>query len=134
MATLLEIRAQVPKLAYERLHLGFVLHATEMILAALLGMGIGSLVGLQDVADPVVRAVLWLVAMSLPMVAWMRIRGHSWRCAAEMTAAMAAPTVALFPLFWVGTISDATWNGIQHGWMTPAMLALMAYRRRQYRW
>ena len=134
MATLATSTAPALARRYPSLHLGFARQVGEMIFASSLGMAAGHLVGIAQVADPELRALLWLVAMSTPMVAWMSVRHHARRCAAEMVAAMAAPMIGLFPLFWLGAISDSTWISLQHCWMTPAMFALMVYRRREYGW
>ena len=47
---------------------------------------------------------------------------------------MIVPTAAILPLFWVGLITGTTLIGIEHLSMAPAMLALMAYRHRDYGW
>lgn len=114
--------------------LRFVGHFLEMTLAMGVGMGLGALAGISDVANTESRALLWLVAMTVPMVIWMRVRGHGLDCIWQMCAAMALPTLFLFPALWSGLISGSTLIGAEHSLMTPAMLAAMIVRRRSYGW
>jgi hypothetical protein len=71
--------------------------------------------------------------MTVPMVAWMRYRGHGWAPAADMTAAMFLPSFAAVGLLWAGleTDTDALLT-IQHVAMGPAMLVAMLLRRHEY--
>src|SRR5215469_16962505 len=65
--------------------LRFLRHFGEMVLAMLLGMSVFDVVtgvllipmGLE------VSALAMAVAMTVPMVAWMRIRKHAWRPSVE---------------------------------------------------
>lgn len=75
-------------------------------------------------------------AMAIPMVAWMRRRGHPWRDGAEMTAAMLVPTFALvvpvalgLPVPWRshGALMMAT-----HLAMVGGMVLLMLVRWDRY--
>jgi hypothetical protein len=132
---------QVPAPATSHAHHGgrhgrlrFAGHFVEMQLAMMFGMMLGGTLGISAVANVEIRAGLWLVAMAVPMVAWMTFRGMSRRSSAEMSAAMIVPTVAILPVFWTGLISGATLIAIEHLSMAPAMLALMVYRHRNYGW
>ena len=79
-------------------------------------------------------ALLWMAfTMSLPMVAWMRYRGHAWAPSWEMTASMFIPSFAAIVLLWFGLVEDrGALMGIQHVAMFPAMLLAMLLRREEY--
>ena len=71
--------------------------------------------------------------MTAPMVAWMRYRGHGWPACADMTAAMAIPTLGVLALLWSGLIGDlGTLLVIEHVVMLPSMLVAMLLRRDEY--
>jgi len=71
--------------------------------------------------------------MTVPMVAWMRHRGHGWAPAADMTAAMFLPSLAAIALLWAGLVTDThALLMIQHIAMGPAMLVAMALRVHEY--
>ncbi len=71
--------------------------------------------------------------MTVPMVAWMRHRGHGWLPSLEMTAAMYVPTFAALALYEAGALSDAhDAMAVQHVVMLPAMLGVMLLRRSEY--
>jgi len=72
------------------------------------------------------------VVMSVPMVAWMRHRGHGWRLGGEMAAAMVLPALALIGLFWLHAIGTDPLCGAYCVTMIPAMLAAMLLRRGEY--
>ena len=119
----------------------FLGHFAEMFVAMMLGMPLlgmplsllgGALFGTAAVHIPEVRALGMAVAMTIPMVAWMRFRGHAWRPSAEMGAAMIVPALALFPLYWAGLIPGRSLSGLEMALMLPAMLAAMLYRRHEY--
>ncbi|HEY6057900.1 MAG TPA: hypothetical protein VIV06_07695 [Candidatus Limnocylindrales bacterium] len=119
----------------------FVGHFGEMFVAMMLGMPLlgmplaalqGALLGPSSYAIPELRAFGMAVAMTIPMVAWMRYRGHAWRPSVEMGAAMIVPTLALFPLYWAGLIPGRSLSGLEMALMLPAMLGAMIYRRHEY--
>jgi hypothetical protein len=71
--------------------------------------------------------------MTIPMVAWMRHRGHKWAASWEMTAAMFVPTFLAITLLRAGALeSGHSAMGIQHMVMFPAMLAVMFLRVDEY--
>ena len=87
----------------------FVRHYIEMVAAMLVGMvvlgGVSALV--LDLPDRTwVELVEMAPWMTLPMVGWMRFRGHGWRACAEMAAAMAVPAGATLALLWTGVVTD----------------------------
>ena len=70
------------------------------------------------------------LTMTVPMVAWMRFRGHGWAPCADMSAAMVLPTLAVLALLWTDLLSDVgTLLVIEHAVMLPAMLVAMLLRR-----
>jgi hypothetical protein len=70
--------------------------------------------------------------MTVPMVAWMRHRGHGWRSSLEMAAAMFAPAIPIIVLLRADVIAFAAVCGLYCGVMMVAMLVLMLYRRSDY--
>ncbi len=119
----------------------FLRHFAEMFVAMLMGMplfgmplyvSLGALLGPSAVRIPELRALGMAASMTVAMIVWMRFRHHSWRASVEMAAAMVVPTVALFPLLWVGVLSGGMLIGLEHGLMLPSMLAVMLYRRTEY--
>jgi hypothetical protein len=114
----------------------FIRHYFEMLLAMFIGMGVlaGGLAMAGVEIASVELELLWMAfAMSLPMVAWMRYRGHGWAPSAEMAASMFIPSVAAILLLWAGLVEDRhALMGIQHVAMFPAMLVAMLLRRGEY--
>jgi hypothetical protein len=111
----------------------FTRHLLEMVVAMMLGMGVFGL-ALAVVGEPpgyanlLVRYGVMGAFMAVPMVGWMRYRGHSWRDGGEMTAAMLAP-VALVELgVAVPGLSEGSLMMLSH----VAMIAGMVYRFDRY--
>lgn len=117
----------------------FTRHLLEMIVAmvagmAVLGLAIETLGEPPGYANPLVEYGLMGAAMSAPMVAWMRHRGHSWTDGAEMTAAMLLPMFALVIPVGLG-VAGATGHSLMmlsHVAMIAGMVALMVYRFDRY--
>jgi hypothetical protein len=111
-------------------------HYVEMLIAMFVGMGV--LAGVPAAAgfevDARELALLWMAfTMSVPMVAWMRYRGHGWAPSWEMTASMFIPSFAAIALLWMGVAEEReTLMAIQHVAMFPAMLVAMLLRRDEY--
>jgi hypothetical protein len=113
-----------------------------MILAMVLGMvALGVMNGAILVplgftylaqASEEVSTLAMVVAMTVPMVAWMRIRKHSWRLNAEMAASMIVPTLLLLPVCELGLLPRMSLMLGAHVLMIPAMLGVMLYRWRDY--
>ena len=80
---------------------------------------------------PVQSLLVVAVGMSLPMIPWMRRRGHSRRSSWEMAAAMALPVIPFACLAWFGVVEGAQ-CGLYCIVGFVAMLALMLYRRAEY--
>jgi hypothetical protein len=114
----------------------FLRHYLEMLLAMFIGMGVlaGGLAAAGVDIRSVELALLWMAfSMSLPMVAWMRYRGHGWTPSLEMTASMFLPSFAAIALLWFGLVEDrGALMGVQHAAMFPAMLVAMLLRRAEY--
>ena len=114
----------------------FALHYLEMVLAMLAGMFLlGWVEGLVwPGPDLGVEFDVLVMAtnMAVGMAAWMRLRGHSWRGIAEMSASMYAPFAVLLVPFWAGAIDGhalMTWG---HLLMLPAMALVMVARPHEY--
>jgi hypothetical protein len=73
------------------------------------------------------------VSMTVPMVAWMRYRGHGWQVTTEMAAAMVVPTLAAMTVFGTGLVDDfgAVMLG-EHVVMLLAMAGAMLARPSEY--
>ncbi len=115
----------------------FVRHYVEMVIAMLVGMAVlggpatlafdAAGVELSDAA----RLLNMGVSMTVPMVVWMRYRGHGWRPCNEMAAAMLLPTFVAIAL--LGTVDDfGALMGLEHVAMFLAMLGAMLLRRDEY--
>jgi hypothetical protein len=123
----------------------FVRHLVEMAVAMGIGMVVYALLvsGLLIAAgggsyraarvdQPALFALGMALSMSVPMVAWMRARGHGWRSSAEMTAAMFGPAVVLIVCHRLGAVSAAWLCPIACMAMIPAMTGAMALRLDEY--
>ncbi len=112
----------------------FARHYGEMVLAMVAGMivlgpPIGAIVG-----DGKTLMLLNMgFSMTVPMVAWMRFRGHDWRVTLEMAASMVLPTLAAVVLFAGGILGDfdAVLLG-EHVAMLVAMAVAMLLRPSEY--
>ena len=63
----------------------FIRHYVEMLIAMFVGMGVlgGGVAAAGVDVEPAELALLWMAfTMSVPMVAWMRYRGHGWAASA----------------------------------------------------
>jgi flagellar biosynthetic protein FliP len=81
---------------------------------------------IRDLPD--VAALVVAFNMSLPMVLWMRHRGHDWTCIWEMTGAMFLEAGVLIAAHWAGVVSGSTVVAWQHALMVPVMIAVMLFR------
>jgi len=112
----------------------FIRHYIEMVLAMLAGMLVLGL-PVALVLDPqseTIRLLNMVVVMTVPMVAWMRHRGHGWMPCAEMSASMFLPTFAAIGLLWAGTLEFGAAMTLEHVVMFPAMLLVMLVRRDEF--
>ena len=108
----------------------------EMVVAMLIGMVALGL--LQQLAWPSlnfysdVGVLVIATDMAISMGAWMRLRGHSWRGIAEMSASMYAPFIVLLVPYWTGAISGAELMAWGHLLMLPAVALVMYLRPAEY--
>ena len=125
--------------------LTFTHHYVEMLVAMFLGMlvlggGFALLLAPAgiDVGDwrtdaPALLLLGMAFTMSVPMVAWMRHRGHGWAPCWEMTGSMFVPSFAAIALLWSGLMTHAgDLLMFQHVAMFPSMLIAMLLRRSEY--
>jgi hypothetical protein len=113
--------------------LSFLGHFGEMVVAMMVGMAaFGMLLDIPSSPGTERYVLLMAGSMTVPMVALMLLRRHSWRASAEMAAVMVVPPVTLFPLLWAGFIPGDTVVELQHLLMLPSMLGLMLVRRAEY--
>ena len=114
----------------------FTRHYLEMVAAMLVGMvTLDPLWLLADAAwtrGTEVELLAMATAMSVPMVLWMRVRGHGVRPTLEMTAAMYTGFVVLFPFLWGGALSEMGVMMAGHVLMPVFMLLAMLARREEY--
>ncbi len=115
-------------------HRTFIRHYVEMLLAMFAGMLVlGLPIALVlDPASETIRLLNMAVVMTVPMVAWMRYRGHGWMPCAEMSASMFLPTFAAIGLLWGGALEFGAAMTLEHVVMFPAMLLVMLLRRDEY--
>jgi hypothetical protein len=108
----------------------FALHFAEMWIAMAIGMMLyHGLTGTGHGLDQIGM----MAAMTVPMVAWMRLRGHGWRHGVEMTVGMVAPVVVILALIGLGAAESMPWlRHADHPAMALGMLASMLLRREQY--
>jgi hypothetical protein len=88
----------------------FVRHYVEMVIAMFLGMAVlmppaGWALSAVDTSwfelhtsAPALMLLGMAVTMTVPMVGWMRYRGHGWRANLEMSASMLLPALAVMTL------------------------------------
>lgn len=123
----------------------FVRHYAEMVVAMLLGMAVlgppaGWAMGAAGTSwselhtdAPALMLLGMAVTMTVPMVGWMRHRGHGWQANTEMSASMFLPTFAVIALLWAGLVEDiGVLLIVEHVAMLASMLAAMLLRRAEY--
>jgi hypothetical protein len=121
--------------------LTFTRHYIEMIIAMFLGMGVlyvpavialGAF-GFESTDAPALALALMGIAMTVPMVAWMRHRKHGWAASSEMAASMLVPTAGVIVLLAAGAVTDfGTLMTLEHVVMFPSMLFVMLLRYDEY--
>jgi hypothetical protein len=120
----------------------FVRHYAEMVAVMLVGMGLLALPAQWatdaiwpdvDGDDPTLMLARMAATMTIPMIPWMRWRGHGWRPCLEMAAAMVVPAIGAVALLEVGAIEAVSLlMTIEHVAMLVAMLAVMVVRPQEY--
>jgi hypothetical protein len=120
----------------------FARHYAEMAIVMLVGMGVLA-VPARMASDAVFPSVdpdgttLMLarmaVIMTVPMVPWMRWRGHAWAPCLEMAAAMLVPAAGVIALAEVSLVQNvAILMTIEHVARFAAMFVAMASRPDEY--
>ena len=116
-------------------------HFGEMLIAMSLGMGLLALAGVAVTAaggpdfagqSDAPGVILMGISMTVPMVLWMRHRGHNWARGGEMAASMLVPTAAFAALSAAGTLGADAVMALEHAVMIPAMLGVMLWRYQEY--
>lgn len=129
-----------PEVSGKRHGSRFWRHFLEMLVAMLVGMIGAATIFLSIVRVkwddallqyPVQSLLVMAAGMTVPMVAWMRHRGHGWRSCSEMAAAMVVPVLPFLCLVWFHVTNSAL-CGAYCGSTIPAMLVVMLYRRGEY--
>lgn len=120
----------------------FARHYAEMVAAMFIGMfALGKpadlllqAFGASSTGDHPTRMLATMgVTMTIPMVAWMRYRGHAWRPIIEMSASMLLPTAGVLVLLWTGVATAmGTLMVLEHVAMLSFMLLAMLLRRDEY--
>lgn len=120
----------------------FLRHYLEMVAAMFVGMlvlgaavrGVLALAGVDYSMTryPEAASLEMAFDMSVGMVVWMRYRGHGWASSMEMTGAMFAPLLVLFPLLWLDVIDAESLMLLEHLAMLPLMFLIMLRRRDEY--
>ncbi len=121
----------------------FSLHFLEMVVAMMVGMPVLFMVrsliptssGLAAAfkSGTIAYSITMTVFMTLPMVAWMIVRGHGWRHSLEMAVAMDAPVAVTTVLSLLGAAAYLPWlSNASHFGMFLGMLIVMLFRRDHY--
>ena len=141
MMTKETVTANEPRPTRTRQVWQFIRHYLEMIVAMLVGMfalyplWMLTVSGADDgrwVRAIEVDMLAMATAMSVSMALWMRVRGHATRLIVEMSAAMYAGFVVLFPFLWAGSLGEMGVMMGGHLLMPLFMLVAMLARREQY--
>src|SRR5215218_711734 len=122
----------------------FIRHYIEMVVVMFAGMLVLGLPGeaaLQAIGSgtSVLRheapALVFLgmaATMTIPMVAWMRYRGHRWQPTLEMAASMIIPTLVAIGLLAAGVLNFDALIALEHVAMLLGMLPAMLLRVDEY--
>jgi hypothetical protein len=119
----------------------FVSHYVEMVVVMFLGMYVlmaptGWALGVIGTSwsglSPAMNVFTMALTMTVPMVAWMRYRGHAWRANLEMAASMLIPTFVVMTLLSAQVSTTGALMVPEHAAMLICMLAAMLLRRDQY--
>jgi hypothetical protein len=122
----------------------FLRHLVEMTVAMLIGMigyavvvgglfsAAGSSLETARLDQPELFALGMASSMTVPMVAWMRRRGHRRRSSVEMSAAMFVPALALIGCYRLHAVEAGSICPLACAAMIPAMVVAMLYRLDDY--
>ena len=124
--------------------LRFARHFGEMVLAMCVGMWVfgAVLTGILLAAGtsftealeaaPELIALVLAVNMTVPMVWWMRHRGHARGRVNEMAGAMLATAPAAILMMWFSVIDGTAICGVECGLMVVGMIGVMLLHPREY--
>jgi hypothetical protein len=122
----------------------FIRHYIEMVAVMFAGMAVlgapagwalgavGSSWSQLTEDSPALMLLLMAATMTVPMIGWMRHRGHGWRANAEMAASMVLPTLAAVALLAAEVMTVGTLLVAEHVAMLLGMLAAMLLRADEY--
>jgi hypothetical protein len=114
----------------------FIRHYIEMVVVMVLGMvvlGAPANALVHTSGRPGLMLAEMAVTMTLPMIAWMRFRGHAWRPCNEMAASMLLPAAGAISLLATGLVTGVgTLMVAEHAAMLASMLFAMLFRREEY--
>jgi hypothetical protein len=123
----------------------FTRHYVEMVIVMFAGMAVLGLpagwamtamgTSWDELQSDAPAAMFGLMAMTMivPMVAWMRFRGHGWRANGEMSLSMVLPTLGAIALLSADVAEDVGALLVaEHGVMLLAMLGAMLLRPSEY--
>lgn len=82
--------------------------------------------------QPELFLLVMAAAMGVPMIAWMRHRGHGWSRSAEMAGAMFVPPLALMACYRLGGLSNEPRCPLACAAMIPTMVLVMLFRLDEY--
>ena len=110
-------------------------HYGEMVLVMLVGMAVlavpaqwatDALWPAVDSDDTTLMLGRMAATMTLPMIPWMRWRGHGWQPSGEMALAMVVPSLAAIAILEAGMLeSVGLLMTIEHVAMLAGMFAVM---------
>jgi hypothetical protein len=120
----------------------FARHYAEMVAVMLVGMGVLALparwvtdavLPAVDGDDPTLMLARMAATMTLPMIPWMRWRGHGWQPCLEMAGAMIVPAMGVIALLEAGVV-ETVWLSmtLEHVAMFLAMFLVMIARPDEY--
>ena len=119
----------------------FVRHYVEMVIAMFVGMALLALpvrlalsaagTSLSELGHEAMFLAM-AVEMTVPMVAWMRYRGHGRRANGEMAAAMLLPTFGAIALLRADVAGSGALMAAEHVAMLLGMLVVMLLRPAEY--
>jgi hypothetical protein len=125
-----------------RLTQAFARHYMEMVLVMLVGMAVlavparwasAALWPGVDQDDTTLMLGRMAATMTLPMLPWMRWRGHGWRPSLEMAGAMVVPAIAVIALLEAELVAGVgLLMTIEHAAMFVAMFGVMIARPQEY--
>ena len=122
----------------------FIRHYIEMVVVMFDGMivlGIPGEAALKAIGSgtselrhdaPAIVFLGMMATMTIPMIAWMRFRGHRWQPTLEMAASMIVPTLIAIALLALDVSSFGTLMGLEHVAMLLGMLVAMLLRIDEY--